>query len=63
MPALFEAIRTELLASNLSLMFQVSTVDFPPAQKFEYYSRLNRRAKAEVVPLAVADFTSQVSQP
>ncbi len=44
-------------------MFQVSTVDFPPAQKFEFFSRLNRRAKAEVVPLAVADFTSQVKNP
>lgn len=60
---LFEAIRTELLASNLSLMFQVSTVDFPPAQKFEFFSQLNRQAKAEVVPLAVADFTSQVANP
>jgi hypothetical protein len=60
---LFEAIRTELLASNLSLMFQVSTVDFPPAQKFEFFSHLNRQAKAEVVPLAVADFTSQVANP
>ncbi|MEX2113510.1 MAG: hypothetical protein WD845_10005 [Pirellulales bacterium] len=60
---LFEAIRTELLASNLGLMFQVSTVDFPPAQKFEFFSRLNRQAKAEVVPLAVVDFTSQVKNP
>ncbi len=52
-----------MLASNLGLMFQVSTVDFPPAQKFEFFSRVNRQTKAEVVPLAVVDFTSQVKNP
>ncbi|MGD9719658.1 MAG: hypothetical protein AB7O59_00390 [Pirellulales bacterium] len=60
---LFEAIRTEMLASNLAQMFARSLVDVPPAQKYEYFTRLNRRAKAEIVPLAVADFASQVQNP
>ena len=60
---LFEAIRTEMLASKFSQMFVRSVVDIPPAQKFEYYSRVNRQAKAEIMPLAVADFTGQVPDP
>jgi len=62
-PRLFEALRTEMLASQYIRMFQVSLVDLPPAQRFEYFARLNRRAKAEVMPLAVADFISQVPDP
>ena len=60
---LFEALRTEMLASKLAQLFAQSLADIPPAQKFEYYSRLNRRAKAEILPLAVVDFTSQVPNP
>ena len=60
---LFDAIRTEMLASKFSEMFRVSLRDVPPAQRFEYFSRLNRRAKAEVMPLAVADFIGQVADP
>ena len=60
---LFEAIRTELLAANLSQLFAQSLADFPPAQKFEFFLRLNQRAKAEIMPLAVADFASQVKNP
>ncbi|MBI3837482.1 MAG: hypothetical protein HY288_06070 [Planctomycetia bacterium] len=60
---LFDAIRTEMLASKLIQMFRVSLGDVTPAQRFEYFSRLNRRAKAEVMPLAVADFVSQVADP
>jgi len=60
---LFEALRTEMLASKLSQLFAQSLADIPPAQKFDYYSRLNRRAKTEILPLAVVDFTSQVPNP
>jgi hypothetical protein len=60
---LFDAIRTEMLAAKFSEMFRVSLSDVPPAQRFEYFSRLNRRAKAEVMPLAVADFVDQVADP
>ena len=60
---LFDSIRTEMLASKFSQLFAQSLRDIPPAQRFEYYARLNRRAKAEVMPLAVADFTGQVKNP
>jgi hypothetical protein len=60
---LFDAIRTEMLASKLNQLFRISLFDIPPAQRFEYFSRLSRRAKAEVMPLAVADFVSQIPDP
>ena len=60
---LFDAIRTEMLASKYSELFRFSLGDVPPAQRFEYFSRLNRRATAEVMPLAVADFIAQVPDP
>lgn len=60
---LFNALRTEMLASEFTELFAQSLSDIPPAQRFEYFARLNRRAKAEVLPLAVADFTSQVKDP
>ena len=62
-PRLFDALRTELLASQYRQLFAQSLTDIPPAQRFEYYSRLNRRAKTEVMSLAVADFIGQVPDP
>ncbi len=62
-PKLFDALRTELLASKYRDLFAQSLAEIPPAQRFEYYSRLNRRAKAEVMQLAVADFVGQVADP
>jgi hypothetical protein len=60
---LFDAIRTEMMASKCAELFVQSLRDIPPAQKFEYYCRLNRRAKVELVPLAVSDFVGQVPDP
>jgi hypothetical protein len=60
---LFDALRTELLAAQYMQFFTQSLTDIPPAQRFEYYSRLNRRAKTEVMALAVADFVDQVPDP
>jgi hypothetical protein len=60
---LFEALRTEMLASEYSQLFAQSLRDIPPAQRFEYFSRLNRRAKAELMPLAVGDFVAQAPEP
>ncbi len=62
-PKLFEALRTELLASKYRDLFAQSLADIPPAQRYEYYLRLNRRAKPEVMSLAVADFIGQVADP
>ncbi|REK10287.1 MAG: hypothetical protein DWQ37_16945 [Planctomycetota bacterium] len=60
---LFNALRTEMLAMTSTRLFVQSVQDVPPAQRFEYYTRLNRRAKAEVMGLAVADFLGQVTAP
>lgn len=60
---LFDALRTELLAMQYYQFFLSSLADVPPAQRFEYFSRLNRRVKAEVMPLAVAEFVSQTPEP
>lgn len=62
-PKLFEALRTELLASKYRDLFAQSLSDIPPAQRYEYFTRLNRRAKPEVMSLAVADFIGQVPDP
>ncbi len=59
----FDALRTEMLASKYRELFIEAISDLPPAQRFEYYLRLNRKAKAEVMPVAVADFTGQVPDP
>jgi len=60
---LFDAFRTELLAMQYYQFFVGSLADVPPAQRFEYFSRLNRRVKSEVLPLAVAEFVSQAPEP
>jgi len=60
---LFDLLRTELLASKYRTLFAQSLNDVTPEQRFEYFSRLSRRAKIEAMPLAVADFVSQVSDP
>ncbi len=60
---LFDAIRTEMLASKFSQLFVQTLRDIPPAQRFGYYLRLNRRAKTEIMPLAVVDFVSQIPDP
>ncbi len=60
---LFDAFRTELLAMQYYQFFVSSLADVPPAQRFEYFSRLNRRVKSELMPLAVADFVSQAPEP
>jgi hypothetical protein len=58
---LFDGLRTELLASKMSQLFFQSIRDVPPAQRYEYFERLNRRVKAEVMPLAVSSFLGQVT--
>jgi len=60
---LFDAFRTELLAMQYYQFFVSSLADVPPAQRFEYFSRVNRRVKSELMPLAVAEFVSQAPEP
>jgi len=60
---IFEAIRTEMLASKMLEMFQTSMAGITPAQRWDYFVRLNRRATVEVMPVPVAGFVDQVGEP
>lgn len=61
--ALFEYLRYELLALRVEELFNVSLVGTPPAQQWDYYLRMNRKAKIEAVAVPVADFVAQVPEP
>ena len=57
--SLTEDIRTELLAQKMRSLMQAGLFVAPygaiiPGQAWEYYGRLNRRVKAEIIPLTVA---------
>ncbi len=62
-PQLFEALRQEMLTIRFHQMFWVSLAATTPAQRWEYYQQLNRRAKIEAVPLAVSKFADKVAAP
>ena len=61
-PRIFEALRMELLAMQLEEI-ALRAFQTTPAQRFDYYRRLNQRAEVEVVPVRVEDFTDDVSDP
>jgi len=60
---LFGMLRHELLAMQLQTMFGYSLGGVTPAQRWDYYQRLNRKAKVEVAPVPVAQFVPQVADP
>lgn len=60
---LFEGLRTRLAARSMRTMFLYGLANAPPAQKWEYYLRLNRRARAEMVAVPVAHFVDEVKTP
>lgn len=60
---LFRILRQELLALRLQQMFGISLGGATPAQRWDYYQRLNERARIEVAALPVADFVDQVPDP
>ncbi len=61
-PEVFEWLKTVLSASRLARMTFFST-QVTPAQRWDYYRRLNQHAEAEVLPLDVEDFIVQDSDP
>lgn len=61
-PEVFEALRHELLAYRLREV-SLRNVEATPAQRWEYYRRMNQQAVAEVAPLPVESFVDQVSDP
>lgn len=60
---LFEALRLELLALRFAQTFWISLAAATPAQRWEYYQQLNRRAKIEAVPVSAAKFVDKVAPP
>ena len=62
MDTIFEALREEMLASELEKTYEVSTA-VTPAQSWEFFTRLNDRLVAEVMPVPVEDFIGEVPDP
>ncbi|MCS7303608.1 MAG: SurA N-terminal domain-containing protein [Thermoguttaceae bacterium] len=60
---LFEAMRTELAARQLLEMIDFSTAPATPAQRWQYYQRLHRRASVELVAEPVAKYVDRVGEP
>ena len=60
---LFEALRTELLASRFTLMYTAGLRVIPPAQRFDYFSRLSRKATIEYAPVVVSTLLDKVREP
>lgn len=60
---LFRVIRQELLAVHLQQMFGVALRGVTPAQRWDYYRRLNEKARIEVAALPVASFIDKVADP
>jgi hypothetical protein len=60
---LFDSLRRELLASRYSFMYRVSLASVLPAQRWEYFQQLNRKAEAEVLGVAVEPFLKDVPEP
>ncbi|MFV1965014.1 MAG: hypothetical protein ACC628_06295 [Pirellulaceae bacterium] len=65
---LFEVLRTELLAQNYMLMIHPNLFlnrgeTLSPYAAWQYHLQLNRRVKAEIVPLNVADYADRVGEP
>ncbi len=59
----FELLRHELLAMRFRLMFNVSLSATTPVQRWDYFTRLKRRAAVEAVPIAVEQFVSRIKDP
>ncbi|HWB01057.1 MAG TPA: hypothetical protein VG713_21345 [Pirellulales bacterium] len=59
---LYDALRTELAAAKYRQFFLMG-MQSTPAERWEYYARLKRRATVELVGLSAADLLSQVPEP
>lgn len=60
---LFEALRMELAARQMLEMIDFSVTPTTPAQRWDYYLRLNRRATIELVAEPVAKYIDRVGEP
>jgi len=62
---LYDMLRPELMALQLQQLVRATELmglpSVPPAVRWEYYTRLNRRANVECLPVPVENFMAQVS--
>jgi hypothetical protein len=58
---LFEQLRIELSAQHMRMMAGSGVFAMSPSLAWDGFNRMNRRVKAELLPLPVADFDSQVT--
>jgi len=69
--AMFDAIRNELIAQYLRHIFlatpreinQLSLQATPPALRWDYYERLNRRSTVELAAIPVSRFVDKIADP
>jgi hypothetical protein len=59
----FSALRDELAAAEIKKMFEVSLAAMPPAQRWQYFARVNQMATIEAMPVAVTKFTDGIAEP
>ncbi len=60
---IFNTLQGELLAQELQTAFSTSLGGTTPAQRWEYFQRLNRKVDIEVAAVPVADFVDQIEDP
>ena len=60
---LFAALRQELLAMHFRASFVTSISGATPAERWDYFQRLNRGIKIEAVPIQVKNFADKVPDP
>ncbi|MBN2581020.1 MAG: hypothetical protein JXB10_18705 [Pirellulales bacterium] len=56
----FGLMREALARIQLRELYELSMASFPPAQRWDYYCRANRKATIQYVALPVGDFLGQV---
>ncbi|NQU21153.1 MAG: hypothetical protein HQ567_07705, partial [Candidatus Nealsonbacteria bacterium] len=59
---LFDVLHDELLAREMEFEMRSGLVGSTPGQRWEYFQRLNRQTTVEVIPVAVTDYVSKVTQ-
>lgn len=57
---LFSALRTELAARNMLILFQTGFSGDPPGWRWDYFKRLEQRATVEAVPVVVKTVAADV---
>lgn len=60
---LFEALRTELAAQSMRLLFQTGFSGDPPGWRWDYFRRLEQSAVVEVVPVVAESLAAKVPAP